>query len=145
MPEHVEFWHWWVLGALLMAVEVFAPTTLFLWTGISAGIVGLIVLVAEDIGWESQVLLFAVLSVVSVVAWRYTARFRPVRSEQPWLNRRAEQYIGREFTLEKPIVNGQGKVNVDDTSWKIAGEDLPAGNRVKVVGVDGVVLQVEQA
>ncbi len=145
MPEHVEFWHWWVLAALLLAVEVFAPTTLFLWTGISAGIVGLVVLITEDIGWESQILLFAVLSVVSVVAWRRYALLRPVRSEDPWLNRRAEQYIGRQFTLEEPIVNGQGKVNVDDTSWKIAGEDLPAGNRVKVVGVDGVILKVEQA
>jgi membrane protein implicated in regulation of membrane protease activity len=145
MPEHIEFWHWWVLAALLMAVEVFAPTTLFLWTGISAGAVGLVVLVAEDIGWESQVLLFAVLSLVSVVAWRRYARLRPVHSEDPWLNRRAEQYIGRQFTLEEPIVNGEGTVKVDDTTWKIAGENLEAGSRVKVVGVDGVILKVEPA
>ena len=143
MPEHVVFWHWWVLAALLMAVEVFAPTTLFLWTGISAGAVGLVVLVAEDIGWEYQVLLFAVLSVVSVVAWRRYARLHPVRSEDPWLNRRAEQYIGRQFTLEEPIVNGEGMVKVDDTTWKIAGENLEAGSRVRVVGVDGVILKVE--
>ncbi|MFQ6018211.1 MAG: NfeD family protein [Kiloniellaceae bacterium] len=144
MPGQVEFWHWWVLAALLMAVEVFAPTTLFLWTGISAAAVGLVVLADAGVGWEFQVLLFAVLSVVSVVAWRHYARLRPVRSEDPWLNRRAEQYIGRQFTLEEPIVNGRGKVRVDDTTWKIEGEDLAAGNRVKVVGVDGVILKVEQ-
>ena len=143
MPEHVEFWHWWVLAVLLMAVEVFAPTTLFLWTGVSAGAVGLVVLVAEDIGWEFQVLLFAVLSVVSVVAWRRYARLHPVRSEDPWLNRRAEQYIRRQFTLEEPIVNGEGMVKVDDTTWKIAGENLEAGSRVRVIGVDGVILKVE--
>ena len=34
--DSIEFWHWWVLAALLIAVEVFAPTTVFLWTGISA-------------------------------------------------------------------------------------------------------------
>ena len=59
--EQIEFWHWWVLAALLMAVEVFAPTTLFLWTGISAAAVGIVVLFARGIGWEVQVLLFAVL------------------------------------------------------------------------------------
>ena len=47
----IEFWHWWVLAALLMAIEVFAPTTVFLWTGISAATVGFVVLAADGIGW----------------------------------------------------------------------------------------------
>ncbi len=144
MPEQLEFWHWWVLGALLMAIEVFAPTTLFLWTGISAGVVGLVLLIAPDTSWETQVLLFAVLSVVSVFAWRRYARLHPVRSEDPWLNRRAEQYIGRELVLGDPIVNGQGKVKVDDTTWKVKGQDLAAGSRVRVVGVEGVILKVDR-
>ncbi len=144
MPEQLEFWHWWVLGALLMAIEVFAPTTLFLWTGISAGVVGLVLLIAPDTSWETQVLLFAVLSVVSVFAWRYFVHLRPARSEDPWLNRRAEQYIGRELVLGDPIVNGQGKVKVDDTTWKVEGQDLAAGSRVRVVGVEGVILKVDR-
>ena len=142
----VEFWHWWVLAAVLLAVEVFAPTTLFLWTGLSAIVVGGVVLVAAPIGWEYQVLLFAVLSVVSVIAWRIVARMRgPRGGVTSTLNRRAEQYVGRTFTLLEPIVNRQGKINVDDTTWKVEGADLGEGCRVKVVGVDGVVLKVEEA
>ena len=141
--EQIEFWHWWVLAAVLMAVEVFAPTTLFLWMGISAGAVGLLVLVANDIGWEIQILLFAVISVVSVVAWRQYARLHPASSDDPLLNRRAEQCVGRLFSLEEPIVNGRGRVKVDGVFWKIEGDDLEAGNRVKVVGTDGVILKVE--
>lgn len=143
--EQIEFWHWWVLAAVLMAVEVFAPTTLFLWMGISAGAVGLLVLVANDIGWEIQILLFAVISVVSVVAWRQYARLHPASSDDPLLNRRAEQCVGRLFSLEEPIVNGRGRVKVDGVFWKIEGDDLEAGNRVKVVGADGVILKVEEA
>lgn len=143
--EQIEFWHWWVLAAVLMAVEVFAPTTLFLWMGISAGAVGLLVLVANDIGWEIQILLFAVISVVSVVAWRQYARLHPASSDDPLLNRRAEQCVGRLFSLEEPIVNGWGRVKVDGVFWKIEGDDLEAGNRVKVVGADGVILKVEEA
>ena len=143
--EQIEFWHWWVLAAVLMAVEVFAPTTLFLWMGISAGAVGLLVLVANDIGWEIQILLFAVISVVSVVAWRQYARLHPASSDDPLLNRRAEQCVGRLFSLEEPIVNGRGRVKVDGIFWKIEGDDLEAGNRVKVVGTDGVILKVEEA
>ena len=143
--EQIEFWHWWVLAAVLMAVEVFAPTTLFLWMGISAGAVGLLVLVANDIGWEIQILLFAIISVVSVVAWRQYARLHPASSDDPLLNRRAEQCVGRLFSLEEPIVNGRGRVKVDGVFWKIEGDDLEAGNRVKVVGADGVILKVEEA
>jgi hypothetical protein len=51
--------------------------------------------------------------------------------------------VGRDFTLDTPIVNGQGKIRVDDSTWKIRGKDCGAGSLVTVVGVDGVVLQVE--
>ena len=61
------------------------------------------------------------------------------------LNRRAEQCVGRLYTLEEPIVNGRGRVKVDGVFWKIEGDDLEAGNRVKVVGADGVILKVEGA
>ena len=64
-------------------------------------------------------------------------------SDEPHLNRRGEQYIGRVFTLDVAIVNGQGKVRVDDTTWKVQGDDCPVGTRVRVHGVDGVVLLVK--
>ena len=145
--DSIEFWHWWVLAALLMAIEVFAPTTVFLWTGISAIAVGLVVLVAEGIGWEFQVFLFGVLSVISVVAWRYYARLRPTVSEDPLLNRRAEQCVGRVATLAEPIVDGRGTIDVDGIAWtvEVEGADLAAGARVKVVSADSTVLKVEEA
>ncbi len=43
----------------------------------------------------------------------------------------------------RPSVNGVGKLRVDDTTWKVAGNDVPAGSRVRVTGVEGTILQVE--
>ena len=140
----IAFWHWWILAAILIGIEVFAPTTLFLWTGVAAAAVGFLVLIAPGLGWEYQVLVFAVVSVASVLAHRQYARRHPVRSDSPNLNRRAQQYVGRTFTLEDPIVNGQGKIKVDDSTWKIEGTDMGAGRRVKVIGVDGTILKVEE-
>ena len=60
------------------------------------------------------------------------------------MNRRGEQYIGRNFTLEHPIVNGVGKIQVDDSIWKIRGEDCAVGTRVRVTGVDGTIMLVEK-
>lgn len=139
----LEYWHWWVLGVILLILEIFAPGIFFMWMGLAAGIVGLASWLVPGISWEWQVLGFAGLSMVTVVLGRKWLDRHPIESEQPRLNRRGEQYVGRVFTLQEPIVNGLGKINVDDSTWKIQGPDCAAGQNVKVVGVDGVVLIVE--
>jgi membrane protein implicated in regulation of membrane protease activity len=59
------------------------------------------------------------------------------------LNQRGAQYIGRTFALVEAIEGGSGKVHVGDTVWLVEGGDAPVGARVRVVGVRGAVLQVE--
>ena len=65
------------------------------------------------------------------------------RSDHPTLNRRGEQYIGQVFVLDTAIARRFGKVRVGDTHWRVTGADAPAGMRVRVTDVDGVVLVVE--
>jgi hypothetical protein len=137
-----EFWHWLVLGLVFVSVEPFVPGTFFLWMGISAGVVGLVVWVAPTLGFEGQVLAFALLSIATIVVSRRYLKRHPIVSEQPLLNRRAQQYVGRVFTLEEPIVNGRGRLRVDDTIWRVEGSDCAAGVKVEAVGVDGTVLKV---
>ena len=142
--EQIEFWHWWIAGVALVIVEVFAPGAIFMWLGISAGIVGAMLLAVPDISWQVQFLVFAVLSVGSIAGWRVYLKRNPTETDLPTLNRRGEQYVGRVFTLEDGITNGTGVVRVDDSRWKIEGEDLPAGTKVRVTGVEGTVLKVER-
>lgn len=141
--EHAEFWHWWVFGIVLIILELFVPGAFFMWLGIAAGIVGLLLYVISDMSWQIQWIIFAVLSVVSVVAWRVFAGKKPAVSDHPTLNRRGEQYVGRTFTLTEPISNGIGKIKVDDSMWKIEGEDCPVGSKIKVIQADGAMLKVE--
>ena len=141
--EVIGHWHWWVLATALVILEVFAPGAFFLWLGIAAGVVGGLIYLAPDLAWEHQVLTFSVLSVASIIVWRKYFRTTPEETDEPALNRRGEQYVGRVFTLTEPIVNSMGKIRVDDTTWKIRGEDCPVGTRVEVTGVDGTILQVE--
>jgi membrane protein implicated in regulation of membrane protease activity len=141
--SHVDHWSWWILAIALLVLEAFAPGTFFLWMGIAAGVVGVLLLLMPGMGWEYQIVVFATLSVASIVIWRQYFRKHPVQTDQPALNRRGQQYVGRTFTLSEPIVNGLGKIHVDDTTWRIRGNDCEAGSRIKVVGVDGVLLKVE--
>jgi len=138
-----DFWHWWILAMALIILETLLPGTFFLWMGISALLLGVVLWLAPAIGWEAQLVLFAVLSLVSIVGWRMWQRRNPGEDDHPTLNRRAEQYIGRVFTLETPIENGYGKVRVGDSLWRVQGADMAANQPVRVTSVNGVVLVVE--
>lgn len=143
--EAITYWHWWILAVALLVLEVFAPGAFFLWMGVGAGIVGVILLLAPDMGWEYQIMVFSIFSVVSIATWRLFIRKHPTETDKPTLNRRGEQYVGRVFTLSEPIVNGTGKIRVDDSTWKVMGEDCDAGTKVKVVSIEGTVLKIEHA
>lgn len=141
--ESAEYWHWWVFGIGLVILELFVPGAFFMWLGIAASIVGVVLWLIPDMTWQTQWMVFAVLSVLSIVAWRQFASKNPVESDHPTLNRRGEQYVGRIFTLSEPVNDGVGKIKVDDSMWKIAGDDCPAGSKVKVIEADGALLKVE--
>jgi inner membrane protein len=141
----IAFWHWWVLGLALLVVEMLSPTGFFLlWIGAAAILVGGLAWGIPALTWEPQILLFGALSVASFFVWRHF-RAKEAASDQPTLNRRGHSYVGRTFTLNAPIVNGVGKLHVDDSQWRITGPDAGAGAQVRVIAVDGTTLKVELA
>jgi membrane protein implicated in regulation of membrane protease activity len=134
-------WNWLIFGFILMGLELLTPGVFLFWLGLAAFLVG-IVSFAIDPAWQMQILMFAVFAVAAVPLWRRMARAGPGAAGSPFLNRRADALVGRVFTLEKPIVDGIGTVRIDDTVWRVAGPDAPAGSRVKVVKADGARLTV---
>jgi membrane protein implicated in regulation of membrane protease activity len=137
-------WNWLIFGFILMALELLAPGVFMFWLGLAALLVGLVSFVMNP-SWQTQLLMFAIFAIAAVPAWRYFARSAGSTSQSPFLNNRTKALIGREFTLEKPIVGGTGTVRIDDTIWRVAGPDAPAGSRVKVVQADGASLTVAVA
>jgi inner membrane protein len=58
---------------------------------------------------------------------------------------RAHALIGSGFFLEEAIAHGYGRIRVGDSSWRVKGDDCPAGAKVRVVAVeDGSILRVER-
>jgi len=144
MLSSMEYWHWLVFALVLIMFEMLVmPVTYFLWMGVAAAVVGVTMLAVPQLSFFLQIIIFTVISVVSLVVHKRYLKSNPPKTDAPALNRRGEQYIGRVFTLEEAIVNGVGKVKVDDSTWKVSGEDLAGGSRIKVVGVDGTTFLVE--
>lgn len=136
---------WAALAVLLFAAEALAPGAFMLWMGFAAAAVLAVVWLFDGLGVLMQVVLFVVLSFVSIQIYRSCFRQRERQSDQPLLNRRAEQLIGRVVLLDQAIASGSGRAKVDDAFWVVAGPDLPAGSQVRVVAVDGMTLKVQPA
>ena len=136
-------WFWWAFALGLFALEAMMPGAFMLWLGFAAVGVGLVTLVFDGFLLWQQWVLFSLLSLVAVaLGWRWRRRTPDSPTDQPSLNRRAEQLVGRVVTLESAIVNGQGRARVGDTLWSVAGPDLPTGTSVRITGAQGSRLTV---
>ncbi len=138
-------WLWVICGIGLLVLEILVPGNVLVWFGLAALVTGGIAFLG-DIGWQGEALIFVALAVVFLLAGRrFFARFRQEEPGAPVLNERGRALVGRSFVLAEPIVTGQGRIRVDDTTWRIAGPDLPSGVRVVITGADGAVLTVRAA
>jgi membrane protein implicated in regulation of membrane protease activity len=137
-------WHWIVLGVALAIAETLLPGTILLWLGISAALVGIIMLAWPDITWQTQVLMFGVIAVVAV-AVGLMLRKRLHKPQPREVNLGVQRFVGQRGALSTPIANGRGEIRLGDTVWPVAGPDLPAGTSVVVTGSDGVTLTVRAA
>lgn len=64
--------------------------------------------------------------------------------DQPNLNQRIYAFVGKSFVLSEPIVNGQGKLDIEGTRWDVLGSNLANGATVRVTAVEGMKLRVTE-
>lgn len=142
----ITYWHWWILSAALIMLEFLALGTFgsfFLWPAIASAILGLLMLLFPYLSLEYQVLILAMISVFSVLIGRVYLGKNPLTNDQPFLNKRGSELVGRVCPVSEAIVNGIGRIRVDDSSWRVQGPDCPLGTLVKIVGSGNVRLEVE--
>src|SRR5215813_7788907 len=104
-PHHSEPWHWWALAVLLLALELVAPTSFFLWPAVAAAIIGIVLWFAPHIGAVAQVLGFLILATAAITAWRLGPWRKHRHPGAPLLNERAAQYVGRRATVVEAFRN----------------------------------------
>lgn len=138
-----HWWHWLIVGMVLLILEMFSPAAFFMWMGLSAAITGVITLIAPELSWQIQLTIFSVLSIVIITAAKLWFNKKPIKSDEPLLNERGQELIGRTYAVQQEIMNGEGRIKVGETTWKAVGPDAPAGTKVRVVGAKAAVLEVE--
>ena len=131
------------IGALLTGLEFLIKGRYIIWFGLGALLAGTVAVLMGEPDWPIQAALFCFCVMMSVAVGRR------MRKDTPGLTaaqRQAQQrYLGRQAYLQIPIVNGEGKIKLDDKFYTVRGPDLPKGTIVEIVGVDKTAFTVAKA
>jgi inner membrane protein len=138
-------WFWFIVAGLFLIGELLSPGVFLMWLAGAAILTGLTDLILS-LGWSGEVIAFALLSLGLVLAsWKHVTSGWSPKSDQPHLNMRHGAFVGRVFPLDQAIVNGTGKLKIEDTLWDVEGPNLNAGTMVRVTAVNGLKLVAEKA
>ena len=138
-----DHWLWMIAGALLAIAEMLVPGVFLIWIGAAAALTGVLALLLP-IGMIAQFMIFAVASVAAIYAGRNYLSRNPIVSADPLLNDKSARLIGSIVTAVEPVDALQGRVKVGDGVWSARGAEAAVGDRLRVVGSEGVVLVVER-
>ena len=139
------WWHWLVIGLLLVLAELATAGGFFvIFFGIGALIVGIMAGLGVAGPLWVQLLLFSVISVSSLVLFRsrMLAWFQldPQRPE-------VDALVGEIGVVNDEVApDGVGRVEVRGSAWSarnVSHSSLPRGTRCRVVRVDGLMLEIE--
>ena len=143
-----EWWHWVVLGLCLAMTELAVPAFFIIWFGIGAIGVGLTLLVAPDLAIATQILLWAGLSTLLVGLWFRYLKPRTMTS----VGTSAASVAGEVGLLVadiSPEARGQVRFQkpiLGSDLWECyADTQIKAGQRVRVIVVEGSFIKVEEA
>ncbi len=112
-------WNWLIFGVLLMALKLLAPGALMFLPGLSAFLVGVPSSSSRRHGRCRSCC--SDCSPSPSRLWRRIARRKPGANPDPFLNKRSDALVGRICTLDRPIIDGEGIVRIDDTVGASAG------------------------
>ncbi|MCG9598301.1 NfeD family protein [Vibrio sp. Isolate25] len=142
--DSINHWHWLAFGLALLAIELLGTAGYFLWLGLSALIVG-ILLTFIPMSWQLQWSAFSIFSLMTTWLW-WRKQFKQDASDdqQRDLNQKQKQMIGQKILIESDLTPGKHRIKVGDTTWSAqTNQSIPAGTMVEITQVNGIVLTIE--
>ncbi|MHC4096021.1 MAG: NfeD family protein [Planctomycetota bacterium] len=137
---------WFLVGLVLLILEFVMPGLIVAFFGIGAWVVAVICLFA-DISLNTQLLIFIVSSVLSLLLlrkWLKGIFMGHVVSRQD-VKENLEEFVGQRAVVKERIVpNSRGKVEFHGTDWQAeADEEIAEGTVVEIIGKDNITLKVK--
>lgn len=134
---------WLIVGFILLILETLAAGVFIMWWGISALIVASIVALMPYLPLSWQAAIFAIIAIVfSLIWWKYQHKKDSEEDQQINLNARGHAMRGAQGVVVEVLENGVVRGKFGDTTWRVKGEHLNVGDKIKVEQVEGITLLV---
>ncbi len=145
----MPYWLWMAAGFALMGAEIFIGSLVVFWFGLSAVLVGLVLLLAPELAGAAQIAIWALLSGLLALGWfKY---IKPLARDRTKAGLSREALIGQiGQVLKPPAESGRGTIRfpapiLGSDEWQILSEDpLVMGDRAHVVDLSGNALIVRK-
>ncbi len=135
----MEQWMWWVLTLFLIVFTFYWADIRLLWASLATAVVGGLTWHSPDLPIIYQLMVLVLVTVGGVLITETFLKRRGEDGEDVEEGLPTEDdYIGKVFTLEHPIVNGSGVIDFKGLKLRIRGADAEAGAQVKIIAVDGI-------
>lgn len=143
-----EPWHWFVIGVLLMLLELLLPAFAALWFGIAAIIMGIVSLIFPFMGFTTQLVIWIILAILCTLAWFKFIKPLSVDKTKAGLSREAT--IGQiGMVIQTNLNHDQIKVRfpipvLGSDEWNCRTQShVQVGDRVRVTDILGNDLVVQ--
>lgn len=146
---HPEWWHWIVGGIALMLAELAIPSFFIIWFGLGALLVGLLLLLAPELSTTSQLALWTLASLAMVGLWFRVFKQGLHKTRSGLAEGEAIGEIGLLVAAVAPFERGKVRFQrpvLGSEEWAcLADQAIAAGERVRVVAIEGSFLKVVAA
>jgi membrane protein implicated in regulation of membrane protease activity len=143
------WWHWVVLGIVLMLLELAVPAFFLMWFGLGAVVVGGLLVVFPGITVAYQVITWTACSLVFLWLWFKVFKPNIYKTKAGLAKGSFIGEVGLVIRDIRPYENGQIRLQkpiLGDEVWEsVADEEIKAGERVRVLGVEGNTLKVSKS
>ena len=145
----IEWWYWVVAGVALVLCELAIPLFVLIWFGLSAIVVGILLAILPSVSLTAQLSLWLILSIILVAGWfrifkpnqhktRVGMADNNVIGEVGLLTHAVAPFQKGEVRFQKPLLGSE--------VWTcISEEQIAAGERVRIVQVEGTLLTISKA
>lgn len=145
----IEWWHWAVLGLLLVLSELVVPSFVLVWFGAGALVVAGLVWIAPGVSMVAQILVLVAVSLVFLVLWFRVFKPNVFKTRVGLADSNIVGEVGLLTHPVAPFANGQVRFQrplLGAEVWEcMSDESIAVGERVRVLGVEGNLVKIGKA
>ena len=137
---------WFLVGLVLLLLELAIPGLIIIFFGVGAWITSLSLLIFKGLGINPQLIIFLLSSIFLLALLRKYLRkrfFGETKEKEEVLE---DEFIGKIAQVKSSITpNIPGKIEFKGTHWSAtSNEEIPEGSSVEIIDKDNITLKVKK-